>query len=150
MTHELKTPISTIGLSSDVLKEESIINEPERLKNYANIISKENNRLKTQVERVLQLAQMDDQIILKKENVAIHDLIRDAVENVSVQLQSKNGSIEVNLDAKHQYIKADKIHIQNVIQNIIDNALKYCSNTPSIKIKTENELNKIEIGRAHV
>jgi two-component system phosphate regulon sensor histidine kinase PhoR len=137
MTHEFKTPISTIAVSTEVLKNPDIIHQPERLLNYTTIIEKENARLKQQVERVLQMARLDKENIgLKKEIVNIHEVVRDAIRNTSGALLEKNGSIACDLQALRHDIEADKLHLTNVLYNLIDNAIKYCKTTPQILIRT--------------
>ena len=146
MTHEFKTPISTIAVSAEVLKDPNIIHQPERLLNYANIIEKENIRLKHHVERVLQMARLDKEVIeLSKEAINVHQLIQDAIGNVSLLLQEKKGSITADLNASIHEIKADKLHFTNVINNLLDNAIKYCSTIPEIMIRSFNQGNKIGI-----
>jgi two-component system phosphate regulon sensor histidine kinase PhoR len=146
MTHEFKTPISTIAVSTEVLKDPNIIHQPERLLNYAGIIEKENSRLKQHVERVLQIARLDkEDIELKKEVIDLHQLIHDAIGNVSLLLQEKNGNITVDLQASSHEIKADKLHFTNVLNNLLDNAIKYCNTSPEIMIRSFNQENKIGI-----
>jgi len=147
MTHEFKTPISTIAVSSEVLKDPGIIRTPERLLNYATIIQNESNRLKKQVERVLQMASLDKSDIgLKKEEVDIHELVNNAITTVKPLLDEKDGNIECSLNARDSTLKADKLHLTNIIYNLLDNAIKYCKNVPSIGLFTENERNGIKIG----
>jgi two-component system, OmpR family, phosphate regulon sensor histidine kinase PhoR len=139
MTHEFKTPISTIAVSTEVLKQPGIINYPERLLNYATIIEKENTRLKHQVERVLQMAKLDkDDIGLKKENVDVHQIIRDAIQNTALSLQEKQGTIVCDLQAENHVIHADRLHLTNVLYNLIDNAIKYNNHIPHIVIRTSD------------
>lgn len=139
MTHEFKTPIATIAVSTEVLKDPSIINQPERLMNYAGIIEKENIRLKQQVERVLQMARLDkDAIGLKKESVGLHQIINDAVRHHTMALQERNGIIKTELMALNDDISADKFHLTGVFNNLIDNAIKYCKDIPEITIRTSN------------
>ncbi|MBY0434172.1 MAG: HAMP domain-containing histidine kinase [Cyclobacteriaceae bacterium] len=139
MTHEFKTPISTIAISTEVLKDPGIIHTPERLLNYATIIQNENQRLKQQVERVLQMAQLDkDDIGLKKELLDAHELLRSAVNNYSVAIASKNGVVNLDLTAATASILADKLHLTNVVYNLLDNALKYNRNQPIINIHSTN------------
>lgn len=146
MTHEFKTPISTIAISTEVLKDPKIIHAPERLLNYTTIIQNENNRLKQQVERVLQMARLDNkEIALKKENFDLHDVIQEAVKNISLSLNSKQGQIELHLDASTSAIYADKLHLTNVFFNLLDNAVKYCTQDPHIIIRTSNKGNQLEI-----
>jgi len=136
MTHEFKTPLSTIAISTAVLKNPSIIHTPERLLNYATIIENENQRLKQQVERVLQMARLEKEDIgLKKEECDLHDLIQEAVKNNAL---ASNASIEMNLDASQTKINADKLHLVNVIFNLLDNAIKYNHNKPILRINTTN------------
>jgi two-component system, OmpR family, phosphate regulon sensor histidine kinase PhoR len=142
MTHEFKTPISTIAVSTEVLKHPDIIHQPERLLNYTTIIEKENIRLKNQVERVLQMAKLDKEDIgLKKEKVNVHQIIRDAIQNTALSLLEKKGTIACDLRAENHVIDADRLHLTNVLYNLIDNAIKYCSDSPGIIISSAN-LNK--------
>jgi two-component system phosphate regulon sensor histidine kinase PhoR len=142
MTHEFKTPISTIAVSTEVLKDPNIVHQPERLLNYTTIIEKENSRLKQQVERVLQMARLDrEDIGLKKEIVDVHQVIQDAIKNTSGALHEKNGSISCELTATKHSIVADKLHLTNVLYNLIDNAIKYCKTSPRILIRT-SDVNK--------
>jgi two-component system phosphate regulon sensor histidine kinase PhoR len=142
MTHEFKTPISTIALSTEVLKDPGIINQPERLLNYTTIIEKENSRLKQHVERVLQMARLDKEDIgLKKETVDVHQVIQEAVKNNAHLLSEKNGNVRVNLQAMNHQLSADKLHLTNVFNNLIDNAIKYSKTSPEIQINTTNQQN---------
>ncbi|MDQ2658068.1 MAG: HAMP domain-containing histidine kinase [Bacteroidota bacterium] len=137
MTHEFKTPISTIAVSAQVLKDPDIVNHPERLLSYSTIIEKENMRLKHQVERVLQMAKFDkDNIGLKKEKVDVHEIINDAIGNIRISLQERDGAIHCDPAAVNTVISADRLHLTNVLYNLIDNAIKYCSSTPEIQIAT--------------
>lgn len=139
MTHEFKTPISTIAVSTEVLKNPAIVYQPERLLSYTTIIEKENLRLKHQVERVLQMARFDKEDIgLKKEEVDVHEIIHDAMHNTALSLQEKKGTIHCELDAVCHVIKADRLHLTNVLYNLIDNAIKYCGAAPAIVISTKN------------
>lgn len=146
MTHELKTPISTISLSSEVLLRDDITENPERISRYAQIIFDENNRLKNQVDRVLQLAKLDKgEIKLKKSEFDLHEIIDSACAHFKLQLEQKNGTIECNNLATSSMINADKVHITNIIYNLLDNANKYTPNKPQILISTQNEKEGISI-----
>jgi two-component system phosphate regulon sensor histidine kinase PhoR len=137
MTHEFKTPISTIALSTEVLKDPGIIHQPERLWNYTTIIEKENSRLKQHVERVLQMARLEKEDIgLKCEVVDLHQLIHDAIKNTGHALEEKRGTVRCELNASAFKLEADKLHLTNVFNNLIDNAIKYCKITPEIVIHT--------------
>lgn len=136
MTHEFKTPISTIAISAEVLKDPKIVHTPERLLNYTTIIQNENNRLKQQVERVLQMARLDkEEIKLKKEVLCVHEIINEAVKNISIN-KSVTSDIELDLQSPNSSVNADKLHLTNVFFNLLDNALKYCKETPRIVIST--------------
>ncbi len=140
MTHEFKTPIATIAVSTEVLKDPDILRQPERLLNYTAIIEKENTRLKHQVERVLQMARLDKEDIgLKKEQVSLHQIIQDSIRHTSVALQEKKGTVSVELSAQEPDVEVDRLHLTNAINNLLDNAIKYCKTIPSIMVRTLNQ-----------
>jgi two-component system phosphate regulon sensor histidine kinase PhoR len=140
MTHEFKTPIATIAISSEVLKNPNISKEPDRLLKYATVIENESNRLKQQVERVLQMAQLDEKKIeLNTETFDANELLKEAIQNCSLTLQENKGSIELKLNGALHTIVGDKLHLTNVINNLIDNAVKYNNNKPQIVIRTYNK-----------
>lgn len=139
MTHEFKTPISTIAVSAEVLKDPGIANQPERLLNYATIIEKENTRLKQQVERVLQMARLDKEDLgIKREPVNIHQIIDEAIRNTSLALHERSGVVETEFTAAAAELLVDKLHLTNALANLLDNAIKYCHLDPRIIIKTFN------------
>ncbi len=139
MTHEFKTPIATIAVSAEVLKDPNIVHQPERLLNYATIIEKENVRLKHQVERVLQMARFDKEDIgVKREKADLHLIIQDSIRHASVALQDTHGNITVELKANVHELEADKLHLTNVFNNLIDNAIKYCRTIPEIVVRSSN------------
>jgi len=144
MTHEFKTPLSTIAISSDVLKSPEIIQTPDRLLNYAAIISHETTRLRQHVERVLQMAKLEkNNLVINKEHLDVHELIREAVQNSALLLQEKNATVDLQLNASETHIVADRLHFTNVIFNLIDNAIKYNKNIPHLKIESGNVGNQI-------
>ena len=146
MAHEFKTPISTIAISTEVLKDLSIIQTPERLLNYVTIIQNENQRLKQQVERVLQMARLDNEDIgLKREDCDLHELIREINTNSAIGLDARGGKVNLSLMATESHAKVDKLHFTNVISNLLDNAIKYNQATPEITIATQNVDRKILI-----
>lgn len=146
ITHEFKTPISTISLSAEVLLNPNIANEPERLKNYANIIKEENNRLKNQVDKVLQLATLDkSKLKMEDENIDLHALITGSIKSFGLIVKEKEGEITSNLEASEFMFFGDKIHVTNTIHNLIDNAIKYSAERPQISIATHSHNGFIEI-----
>lgn len=146
MTHEFKTPIATIGLASDVLMKEDIVKNPVKLHHYARIISEENKRLKSQVETVLQVALTDaGRVELKLEEVDMHELIRHSMQQVAVRAHEKGGKITISLQATKYLINGDKVHLTNILHNLLDNAIKYCDKVPDILVSTRNRGSYIEI-----
>ena len=137
MTHELKTPISTIGLSSEMILQTDPIKESAKIQIYARLIYKENKRLENQVERVLNIAKLDNhEISLKKEPFNMHEFLQEVKDNFDFSQSENGGDILLHLDAHKTTIEVDPVHISNVIHNLIDNAIKYCSRTPKIEIYT--------------
>ncbi len=136
MTHEFKTPLSTIAISTSVLKDPGIIQTPERLLNYATIIENESQRLQQQVERVLQMARLETEDLgLKRENQDLHKLLSEAVANNAI---ASKAIINLKLEAKRATLLCDKLHIINVIFNLFDNAIKYNLNKPILDVRTYN------------
>ncbi len=139
MTHELKTPISTISLSSEVLMGEDIAQNPKRLRQYAELIHNENQRLRMQVEKVLQLATLDkEKMQLKMERIDMHQNITEACNSLRLTISSENLNIETHFEAEHHYIDGDPVHIANIIYNLLDNAVKYSTDVAHISIRTQN------------
>jgi two-component system phosphate regulon sensor histidine kinase PhoR len=147
MTHELKTPVATITLAGEMLKNQKVLADTEKARNYAGIILEENNRLSSHIERVLQFAKYDKgQVELKKEYFDIHDIINNVVDSSMLRVQNLNGEVVQNLTATKSIIIADKHHIQNVLSNIIDNAIKYTGTNPLyIEVDTFNKSDGIII-----
>ncbi|PHR16665.1 MAG: hypothetical protein COA38_21655 [Fluviicola sp.] len=139
MTHELKTPISTIGLSAEMIMRTNF-EDQEKLQQYASIIFKENKRLEHQVERVLNVAKMDkDKLSLKEESFDMHELLNEAKDNFEFNQMETGGLIQLELNATQYEINVDPVHLTNVVYNLMDNAVKYCDNTPEIKLKTHSD-----------
>ncbi|MFN2429169.1 MAG: sensor histidine kinase, partial [Cryomorphaceae bacterium] len=146
MTHELKTPISTISLSSEVLLGDAISSNPDRLKKYAQLIYNENQRLRMQVDKVLQLATLEkEQVELKKEPIDIHAVIRSATESINLVYSESQIQIELFLQAKNHTLSGDPVHIANIIHNLLDNAIKYSPDKPHIVFRTTNKNKSIVI-----
>jgi two-component system phosphate regulon sensor histidine kinase PhoR len=139
MTHEIKTPISTISLACEVLGDKEIKKSDELLSTYINVIKQENKRLETLTEHILQTATLErGQLLLRKEEIDLHLIIQQAVNNVGFHVMQKSGNITQNLNAEKSMIWADKVHITNLIYNLLDNANKYSPERPKIIISTEN------------
>jgi two-component system, OmpR family, phosphate regulon sensor histidine kinase PhoR len=146
ITHEFKTPISTISLSAEVLLGKNIINEPDRLANYAGIIKAENDRLKNQVDKVLQLATLDkDKLKLENEEIDLHELIASSIKSFGLIMREKEGEISCDLNAEKYIFFGDRIHITNTLHNLIDNAIKYSASQPKVEIATNYHKGFIEI-----
>jgi two-component system phosphate regulon sensor histidine kinase PhoR len=140
MTHELKTPISTIALSSEVLCDPDIVKEPERLRSYASIIRTENERLRTQVERVLQLSTLDKgELHLKREPVDMHKVLREVASSFSIQLSERSGELRIDEDATKAVVTGDPVHLTNAVFNLVDNAVKYSPEKPVVSVATSND-----------
>ncbi len=139
MTHEFKTPISTIALACEALSDKDIKKSYNVYNSYINIIHEENKRLEGIAEKVLQSAIIEKgQLTLKKDWVNIHEIISNAVEKVCLKIEKRNGEIITNLNAETSVILADKMHITNTIFNLLDNAVKYTLNVPKIEISTHD------------
>ena len=140
MTHEFKTPISTISLAVEVLNDKSVEKSQERVSNYVKMIGDENKRLSLLVENILQTAILDKgEFKLKIQNIDIHTLIEQTFTNIKLQVDNKEGQITSELNATNPTISADRVHITNILFNLIDNALKYSNESPEIKVSTRND-----------
>jgi two-component system, OmpR family, phosphate regulon sensor histidine kinase PhoR len=137
MTHEFKTPISTINIAADVLMNPAIIDNPKRLSSYASIIKQENTRLNNQVEKVLQIARIEKRgFNLNKESLDIHRIITEAAHNIKVNTKSDDSSIHLDLKSQNFLVFADKTHLTNMVYNLLDNAIKYRKDELTINIAT--------------
>ena len=144
MTHELKTPISTIGLSAEALSSPTILDSPDRLKQYVEIIKSENGRLKNLVERVLQTASLTPKKVqLKNEIIDLHQVLEKAISTFQLRANERDGEVSYELKAESCIVKGDLIHITNVIYNLLDNAIKYTEEEPHIEVSTYNEDSKL-------
>ncbi len=146
MTHELKTPISTISLAGEMLSDKSIMKTPESVDRYVGMIRQENKRLSTLVESILQTSILEKgKFQLKKTSVDIHDIIKQGYENNRMILDQKKGGMQLELNALSFVIQADKTHLTNIIYNLMDNAIKYSKEHPQITILTENNNQNLKI-----
>ena len=139
MTHEFKTPIATISLASEMLMKPQVSGTEERIRKYAGIIYDENLRLKNQVEQVLRIAVLDKgEIALKLQRVDLHEIITQSVRNFNLIIRERNGIIKTNLLATNSFVVADRMHIENILTNLLDNANKYSTHSPEITVSTNN------------
>ncbi len=146
MTHEFKTPLSTIQIASEVLKNPTIINNPTRLLNYATIISNETSHLTTQVERVLHMASAEKKdVMLKKIDFNLNELVEEAINKYRPVIKSKGGELTVSLPDTQIMMHADRLHIRNLLSNLFDNAIKYSDKEPIINFTLHNKHEDAEI-----
>ncbi len=146
MTHEFKTPISTISLACEALQDQDINENVDIKERYISVIKDENKRLGVQVEKVLQMATLDKgEFELKIAKVDIHQIIDEAVSNINFQVEKKGGTVEKILDSNIPMIDADELHVSNIIRNLLDNANKYSPTQPMIKVLTEDKPGGISI-----
>jgi two-component system phosphate regulon sensor histidine kinase PhoR len=140
MTHEFKTPISTISLASEVLLHANANADQDRIKKYSRIIYDENIRMRGQVDRVLQVARLDrDEFSLTKSEFDLHQLVKDTVQNLCFENCEEETTLNYKLDANQHILNADEMHIKNVVTNLVDNAFKYSRNGTLLNIQTQNK-----------
>lgn len=146
MTHEFKTPLTSIQLAAEVLSKPDIVNKPQRLLNYAAIIELEAAQLTLQVERVLQMANATKGVLqLHKTPVCLQDLIKEVALIFESQIEKKNGILRLNFPEKPITFSADELHLKNAISNLVDNAIKYSNEPVRIEIQLTSLLGEIEI-----
>jgi two-component system, OmpR family, phosphate regulon sensor histidine kinase PhoR len=139
MTHEFKTPIATISLAADTITNPKIINNEASIRHFIGMIKKENARMNKKVESILQIASLDKkEIEFRFENVSIHTLIEHAIDTIDIQIQQRNGRIDLHLDATDQIVYGDNEHLASLVSNLLDNAIKYSPGKPEITISTRN------------
>lgn len=139
MTHEFRTPIATISLASEMLLKEDVQSSGKKVSKYANIIHNENTRLQSQVERILQIAVVDKgEFKMRKKPFDANDVLKGLIHGFGITVGKRGGVIRGCLSAKETKIFADKMHFTNIIANLLDNANKYCYESPDITIHTSN------------
>jgi two-component system phosphate regulon sensor histidine kinase PhoR len=137
MTHEFKTPLATISLAVDALKNEKVINDKAKWQYFNNIIKDENKRMNKHVETILQAALMEKQEFrLNLTSTHVHELLKQIVDNFQLQLQEKKGKIELLLNAANDIVRVDEVHFTNILSNLVDNAIKYSKENLVIKLIT--------------
>ncbi|SNR31659.1 sensor histidine kinase [Lutibacter flavus] len=139
MTHEFKTPIATINLALDAIKNPKIIGDEEKVKRYVKMIRDENKRMHTQVENVLRISKLEkNQLDVEKEMIDMHDIIDEAITHVELLIKDKGGYIKTHFKAGFTEVFGSEFHLTNVIVNILDNGIKYSEEAPKIDISTDN------------
>jgi two-component system, OmpR family, phosphate regulon sensor histidine kinase PhoR len=139
MTHEFKTPISTIAVAVETMTRPDVADRKEKISRYADVIRDENLRMKNQVDKILQMALLEEgDFELKLVPLDLHGVIHDAVENSLLQVEARGGTIACRLEADSSFVKADPLHMANIIHNILDNANKYSPEQPLITVSTRN------------
>ena len=148
MTHEFKTPLATISLAVDALKNEKVMSSPDKMTYFSSIIKEENQRMNRQVETILKAALMEKQEVqLMLRPLHVHQVIKEVTGNFTLQLEDKKGKAELELNAENDLIDADEVHLSNFINNLIDNSIKYSKDNvpPNIRITTTSDEKKIYI-----
>jgi two-component system phosphate regulon sensor histidine kinase PhoR len=146
MTHEFKTPVSTIMIASEALKDKEIAEDKSRVARLANIIFEENQRLGNHIERVLNIARIEkNELKLDIKQLDVNEMVTTVLDSMSLKLQKYNVIANLNLDAEKAIIEADELHFSNVLYNLIDNAIKYSPEVPEITISTFNKNNEVVI-----
>ena len=144
MTHEFKTPIATINLALDAIRNPKIISDKEKVFRYLQMIKEENKRMNAQVENVLRISQLQKkQLNISKDRYKLHDLIEDAITHVELIVEDRKGYIKTHFNAVKSSVLANQTYFTNVIVNVLDNAVKYSNESPQIDIYTENVGNNI-------
>jgi two-component system phosphate regulon sensor histidine kinase PhoR len=139
MTHEFKTPLATISLAVDALRNEKVAQDREKMNYFSGIIKEENKRMNKHVETILQAAVMDRQeITLNRLPLHVHNLVHEIMDNYKLQLEEKGARAELSLDARYDFVEADPVHFRNLISNLVDNAVKYSKDNLLLKISTYN------------
>jgi len=139
MTHEFKTPIATISLAADTITNPKVINNEISIRHFISMIKKENSRMNKKVETILQIASLDKkEIEFRFENISFHTVIEHAVETIEIQVQQRNGKINLSLQATEPIIYGDSEHLTNLVNNLLDNAIKYSPESPNITLETKN------------
>jgi two-component system, OmpR family, phosphate regulon sensor histidine kinase PhoR len=139
MTHEFKTPIATISLAADTITNPKVINNEASIRHFIGMIKKENSRMNKKVETILQIASLDKkEIEFRYEEVSIHTIIEHAIETIDIQVQQRDGNINLNLEAEQPVVFGDGEHLTNLVNNLLDNAIKYSPEAPDITVSTLN------------
>ena len=140
MTHEIKTPISTISLACEMLKDDSVTSDTESRRNFINIISDENRRMRVLIETLLQSAKMASRkVTINCKIIDLNNIVNDSAQSFLLAVKNKHGQIDLDLQPLEGELYADELHISNMIHNLVDNAIKYSPQQPHITLKTFSE-----------
>jgi two-component system, OmpR family, phosphate regulon sensor histidine kinase PhoR len=146
MTHEFKTPLATISLAVDALRNEKVLSDREKMQYFSGIIKEENRRMNKQVETILQAALLDKQEVqLNLKALHTHEALQNIYDNFKLQLEEKGARIEMSLKAQKDMVHADEVHFTNLLSNLVDNAIKYSKDNLLIKITTSSTSKYIAI-----
>lgn len=144
MTHEFKTPISTVALACEAILRSDVISDNDKVEQYSRLIRDENRRMRSQTEKILQMATLEEgDLEFKTEAVDLHAVIYEAMDNIALQIENRGGVIAASLKADDYFVMADKIHLENIIFNLLDNANKYSDERPDIMISTWNDKGQV-------
>ena len=144
MTHEFKTPLTNIALAGKMIIKDSNIKQEDKIKHYSGIILEENEKLRLQVEQVLSMTALErGEIPLSKTEIDLHQLIRESIKCINIQIENKKGNLLLSLKANKFFVSGDKSHLTNALCNLIDNAIKYSQEKPEISIETFNSNNNL-------
>lgn len=140
MSHEFKTPIATITLALDAISNPKSIVVKEKVERYVKMIREENSRMLSQVESVLRISQLErSNEPIQKSSIDFHDIIKNSINHIDLILKSKSGKLKTNFNANNSFIYGNNSHMTNIVINLLDNALKYCEQTPEVIIETFNK-----------
>jgi two-component system phosphate regulon sensor histidine kinase PhoR len=143
MTHEFKTPLATISLAVDAMKNEKVLQDREKIRYFSSIIKEENQRMNRQVETILKASQLEKQEVeLNLKPLHAHEVIKDVVDNFALQLEEKQGQAELLLEASQDLVNADEVHFSNLVNNLVDNAVKYAKENMPLRIKITTQSNE--------
>jgi two-component system phosphate regulon sensor histidine kinase PhoR len=146
MTHEFKTPVSTIMIASEALRDNDLVPDKNRVTRLANIIFEENERLGSHIERVLNIARIEkDDFKLEKKPLDVNEMINAVIDSMALKMQKHNVLLNMQLNAENSVINGDELHFSNVIYNLVDNAIKYSLDNPEITISTYNKNGQVVI-----
>jgi len=147
MTHEFKTPLSTIKIAAGVFLNDERVQQDGRLQRYANIILEQNQRLNNQVEKVLQIAQIEKgHLELKREKVALAEVISPLLESTRILIEELGGELHAQIeDPDKLYLSADRLHLTNILYGLLDNAIKYCQEPPIIHVHAYHDGDQIHL-----